>query len=187
VRSAIADAQPNVRVPRHSLRGARMCMAFYISTMTHPGAVQVWRTLCRRGNPGIRRGTTNTAAFTPSRALPQSGISRLAAATTRSAKLLPEPRRPARPPAHPATTRAACCDPCAPVRPVYTLESEGRLALRATVTCGAGKTSALEVRSAPAHQRPGGEQGAAQRDTLSVSPEMTSKPYLKRRSLNTSA
>ena len=91
-----------------------MCMAFYISTMTHPGAVHVWRTLCRRGNPGIRRGTTNTAAFTPSRALPQSGISRLAAATTRSAKLLPEPRRPARPPAHPATTRAACCDPCAP-------------------------------------------------------------------------
>ena len=166
VRSAIADAQPNVRVPRHSLRGARMCMAFYISTMTHPGAVQVWRTLCRRGNPGIRRGTTNTAAFTPSRALPQSGISRLAAATTRSARFLPEPRRPARPAlwTHHDSRRL--------LRPLCAQSirwSEGRFALRATVACGGRRTTALEVRSAPAHQRPGGKQGAAQRDTLSVS------------------
>ena len=112
VRSAIADAQPSVRAPRHSLRGARMCMALYMITTNH----SIARAVAGKGSIEMAGGSVAARPALPL-SLPaaghQSGISRLAAATTRSARFLPEPRRTARPRALGSNTRAACRDVCA--------------------------------------------------------------------------
>jgi len=156
VRSTLARALPNVAHPDAAFEEYVYCIEHDSAQCTQRQctvytAALVWRHWKGGGSGAARRlRRVKPPTVTSSR------VSLVMYFSHRPRPLAPQGfcQSPGAPPAR-AHLAAALAPPAAPACIRSTLESEGRFALPGTVTCRGRRTTALEVRSSPAHQRPG--------------------------------